>query len=83
VAAAEVEAARAGDGDLERATTRLEMSRYYEDTRELAHRLTVWSKGLGSKERRFVVCSGGGPGIMEAANRGASEARGENIGTSG
>ncbi|MBI1942196.1 MAG: TIGR00730 family Rossman fold protein [Betaproteobacteria bacterium] len=51
-------------------------SRYYQAARELAFRLTQWSKGLASKERRFVVTTGGGPGIMEAANRGASEARG-------
>jgi uncharacterized protein (TIGR00730 family) len=65
---------------LARAKTRLEMSRYYEAARELAHRLTDWSKGLSETERRYVVCTGGGPGIMEAANRGASEARGINIG---
>ena len=80
VAAAEVEAAKAGDGDLERAEIRFQMSRYYEDAHELAKRLTIWSKGLAGKERRFVVCTGGGPGIMEAANRGASEAKGLNIG---
>ncbi len=57
-----------------------ELSRFYEDTRELARRLTLWSKGLDSSDRRFVVCSGGGPGIMEAANRGASEAKGLNVG---
>ena len=76
----EVARAEAGEGDLERAQRRLHMSRYYEDTRELAARLTTWSKSLEGTERRFVVCSGGGPGIMEAANRGASEARGENVG---
>ena len=53
---------------------------YYEAARSLAFRLTEWSKALGSAERRFVVCTGGCPGIMEAANRGASEARGMTIG---
>jgi uncharacterized protein (TIGR00730 family) len=56
------------------------MARYYEDARELARRLTDWSKQLADEERRFVVCTGGGPGIMEAANRGASEAKGVNVG---
>jgi uncharacterized protein (TIGR00730 family) len=51
-------------------------SKYYEAARQLAFRLTQWSKGLTTTERRFVVTTGGGPGIMEAANRGASEARG-------
>jgi len=51
-------------------------SKYYEAARRLAFRLTQWSKALESKERRFVVATGGGPGIMEAANRGASEAKG-------
>jgi uncharacterized protein (TIGR00730 family) len=69
-----------GKGDLEHARMQLRMSRYYEAARELAFRLTHWSKGLDAKERRFVVCTGGGPGIMEAANRGASEAQGENVG---
>ncbi len=79
-AEAEVAAAQKGQGDLKRAESRLEMSVYYEAARELAFRLTEWSKGLSDPERRFVICTGGGPGIMEAANRGASEASGENIG---
>jgi predicted Rossmann-fold nucleotide-binding protein len=57
-----------------------EGNRWYEAARRLAFRLTEWSKALPSKERRFVVCTGGGPGIMEAANRGAAEARGMNVG---
>src|SRR5512141_238500 len=65
---------------LKRGQKALEWSRYYEDARHLAHRLTEWSLGLDAPRQRFVVCSGGGPGIMEAANRGASEAGGKSIG---
>jgi uncharacterized protein (TIGR00730 family) len=67
-------------GDLEAARAALAMSEYYEAARTLAFRLTQWSKALDPNERRFVVCTGGGPGIMEAANRGAAEARGMNVG---
>ncbi len=58
----------------------VEWSRYYEDARRLAHQLTEWSLSLEAPRRRFVVCSGGGPGIMEAANRGAYEAGGKTVG---
>ena len=56
------------------------MSKYYEDARELAKKMTIWSKGLKLKNKRFIIASGGGPGIMEAANRGASEAKGVSVG---
>jgi uncharacterized protein (TIGR00730 family) len=57
----------------------IEMSRYYEETAELACLLTKWSKKL-KPDNRFVICSGGGPGIMEAANLGAKRAKGLSMG---
>jgi uncharacterized protein (TIGR00730 family) len=69
-----------GNGDVEAAERRLYMSKYYEDARELARMLTHWSMNLGKGKRRFIVCSGGGPGIMEAVSRGAHDAKGLSIG---
>ncbi len=63
-----------------RAVAAVEMARYYEDARRLAQLLTRWAKNIPSHKHRFVVTSGGGPGIMEAANRGAYEAGGKTIG---
>jgi len=63
-----------------RAESNLEMSRYYEDARQLAFLISKWTQTIAQPRRRFVVCTGGGPGIMEAANRGAFEAGGKTIG---
>ncbi len=66
--------------NLKRLRIAVKWSRFYEDARELARLLTEWSITLDSHRHRFVVTSGGGPGIMEAANRGAYEAGGKTIG---
>jgi uncharacterized protein (TIGR00730 family) len=66
--------------DLKRARAAVDMARYYEDARRLAHLLTEWSIQIPARRRRFVVTTGGGPGIMEAANLGAHEAGGKSIG---
>ena len=58
----------------------LEMSQYYESARELAFKLTRWSKSLKGTKHRYIITSGGGGGIMEAANRGAKEADGISMG---
>jgi len=66
--------------DLKRAKTGIDMARYYEDARKLAYMLTKWSIDIPARRHRFVVTTGGGPGIMEAANLGAHEAGGKSIG---
>src|SRR5438128_10082050 len=66
--------------ELKKSRKALEWARYYEEARELARLLAAWSLTLQSENHRFVVTSGGGPGIMEAANRGAREAGGKTIG---
>jgi uncharacterized protein (TIGR00730 family) len=70
----------AGAAQLRRARMAVDVSRYYEEARELARLITEWSLSLHNGSHFLVVCSGGGPGIMEAANRGASEAGGLSIG---
>ncbi|MEQ1758211.1 MAG: LOG family protein [Vicinamibacterales bacterium] len=65
---------------LSRGRRAVQWSRYYEEARQLAHLLTEWTTSLDSPHHRFVVTSGGGPGIMEAANRGAHDAGGKTIG---
>jgi len=80
--------ARAGDVETgettelkrNRAAAAVEMAGYYEDARTLARLMTEWSSKLPGRRHRFVITSGGGPGIMEAANRGAWEAGGKTIG---
>ncbi len=56
------------------------LGQYYRDARTLAGMITEWAANFSGSTQRFVVCSGGGPGIMEAANRGAAEAGGKTIG---
>ena len=78
--AREIAQGQASSLQRKRAVAAVEMARYYEDARRLAQLLTRWAKSIPSHKHRFVVTSGGGPGIMEAANRGAHEAGGKTIG---
>jgi hypothetical protein len=78
--AGEIAAGKATELQRKRAVAAAEMAHYYEDARRLSGLLTTWARRIPSRRHRFVVTSGGGPGIMEAANRGAYEAGGKTIG---
>ncbi|MBS3944167.1 MAG: TIGR00730 family Rossman fold protein [Melioribacter sp.] len=71
---------RSAELNFDRAVKQLEMSKYYEDAVKLSKKLTLWSKSVSQEKNRFIICSGGGPGIMEAANKGAKLAGGHSIG---
>jgi uncharacterized protein (TIGR00730 family) len=76
----EIERGEASALKLRLAEAAVEMAQYYEDARRLAGMVASWAQGLPGRRHRFVVTSGGGPGIMEAANRGAYEAGCKTIG---
>ncbi len=78
----ELARAKREGGDLTAAEQKVRLSHYYEAAQQLAQRFTEGSKQLPQEHSRFVVCTGAGPGIMEAAIRGASAAKGINIGLS-
>ena len=77
---AELEQTPEGSPDRKKILASVDTARYYEDARKLAYLLTQWSIQIPARRRRFVVTTGGGPGIMEAANLGAQEAGGKTIG---
>jgi uncharacterized protein (TIGR00730 family) len=66
--------------EMQRLRADVKMARYYEDARRMAFLLSEWAATIPARRRRFVVTTGGGPGIMEAANRGAREAGSKTIG---
>jgi uncharacterized protein (TIGR00730 family) len=76
----EVASGEASEQKLRLAEAAVEMSRYYEDARALSGLLSRWAMTLPGRRRRYVITSGGGPGIMEAANRGAYEVGAKTIG---
>jgi uncharacterized protein (TIGR00730 family) len=71
-----------GTDEIVRAEQQLKLSRYYDDAAELARLVTEWAGSLPHSKKRFLICSGGGPGIMEAANKGAAAAGGQSVGFS-
>lgn len=77
---AELAKKRPNKKNIQKAENLVRMSKYYEDAVELSRRLTEWSLGIPDGKNRFNICSGGGPGIMEAANKGAHLAGGDSIG---
>jgi len=73
-------ASPADDAAVKTAEAAIDMARYYEDARRMAFLLSEWAGHIPARRKRFVVTTGGGPGIMEAANRGAREAGAKTIG---
>ncbi len=69
---------RPDDADKARTKTLAELSHFYDEAREFARVMT--RKSLAREGREFVIVTGGGPGVMEAGNRGASDEGGESIG---
>jgi len=76
----EKKATPANEHKLSEARLQLRLSNYYEDAVELARLITEWAKIPDSSDQKLYICSGGGPGIMEAANKGAALAKGKSIG---
>ena len=76
----DVASGEATEEQLRLAEAAVEMARYYEDARKLAGLISRWAMSLPGRRHRFVITSGGGPGIMEAANRGAYEAGAKSVG---